>query len=747
MALIISYILVAEGIICLMEAWNALKENIRQYKENRIFAATALCSAGWSVCFGLLIVQQDTYKAYLCRCIGLAFTFSYLTLGIILVGWWTRLGVRKWMAVSLIASTGLIIYPFIIGKDDMSFALTRYGMSYSMTSNMGNQLYTIYSVVIAIISFGMIFSYLFRAEKRRDKMLTYQLLTSQIVLVIGMVFDTVFPVLGIEAFPGSSLAQGITTMIMFRTLCYSNDQRVSMEKMGGYVHELVNMPILLFDEHGMLKVWNKAAADFLGEEFSRQAENAEMSIRISRLFEMEEPAFDMAERKVEIEADCLCREAICRIDATGIFDRFEDLLGYIAVVTDLTEERRRVNELAEAKKDAESANAAKSRFLANMSHEIRTPMHAIIGFAELILRKPVNSEIRGYVEDIRLASHNLLGIINDILDISKLEAGKMEIVEVEYRMSSLLKDLLVVIQPAAARKNLKFYVEPGKGIYEKMYGDKAHIREVLLNILNNAVKYTKEGKVTFRIEQEIVDERNVNLIFEVEDTGVGIKEEDKAGLFVAFAQVDKKVHYGEEGSGLGLAISYEFVQLMGGRVELESEYGKGSLFRIILPQHNVTDELLKQVGEGKDVKDNKAEGRGFTLVGQQVLIVDDNKVNLRVAQGIMKSYGALPDCTDNGMAAVDMCREKKYNIIFMDQMMPVMDGVETMKRIRACDSFYRDKGKIIVLTANALLPEKERLMSEGFDEYLAKPLEINKLEQVLLKLVEPEGIRWESENG
>lgn len=744
MALILSYVLLAEGIICLMEAAEALRENVRQYKENFIFALTAFCSAGWSICFGLVIVQQEEYKAYLCRCFGLAFTFMYLALGIALLGWWMKLKKRTWWIVSSVASTGLLIYPFIIGQDDMVFSLTEYGMSYSMTSTMGNHLYTIYSIVIAIMSFAMIFTYLLHVTKRRDKIFTYLLLGSQIVLVIGMIFDTVFPVLGIEAFPGSSLAQGVTTMIMYRTMRYSNDLRVSMEKMGGYVHELVDTPILLFDELGVLKVWNKATEDFLGGDVIRQCGEEGAITCISQLFNMTEPGFDRAERKIETEAECLCREAICRIDATGIFDKFGDLLGYIAVVTDLTAERQAVYELAEAKREAEEANAAKSRFLANMSHEIRTPMHAIIGFSELVLKMSLDREIRGYVEDIKLASNNLLSIINDILDISKLEAGKMEIVEVEYSMSSLLKDLWVVIYPTAQRKGLKFYTEMGENLYEQMYGDKIHIREVLLNILNNAVKYTKQGKVTFRIYQEIMDEKNVRLIFEVEDTGVGIKEEDKEGLFVAFAQVDKKVHYGEEGSGLGLAIANDYVQLMGGRLELESEYGKGSLFRVILPQQYKSQELLKDVNIGSSGGAEMTKNP-FKLINQEVLVVDDNRVNLRVAQGILKTYGLEIDCVDNGIDALAMCQLKKYDIIFMDQMMPVMDGVETMKRIRDCDAFYREAGKIIVLTANALVQEKERLLAAGFDAYLGKPMEVDKLEQMLVELVPAECIQWEYE--
>ena len=746
MALILSYILLAEGIVCLLEAAEAFREKVRQYKENGIFALTAICSAGWSICFGLLIVQQDAYKAYLCRCIGLAFTFMYLALGIALLGWWMKLKKWRWRTISLVAATGLIIYPFIIGRDDMAFSLTEYGMSYSMTSTIGNHLYTIYSIVISIMSFGMIFSYLRHVTKRRDKIFTYWLLASQIVLVIGMIFDTVFPILGIKAFPGSSLAQGVTTMIMFRTMRYSNDLRVSMEKMGGYVHELVDTPILLFDEFGMLKVWNKATEEFLGADIIKQCREDGSITYISQLFDMSEPGFDRADRKVETEAECLCREAICRIDATGIFDKFGDLLGYIAVVTDLTAERRAVYELAEAKREAESANAAKSRFLANMSHEIRTPMHAIIGFSELILKMPVEREIRGYVEDIKLASNNLLSIINDILDISKLEAGKMEIVEVEYRMSSLLKDLWVVIYPAAQRKDLEYRIELGEKIYERMYGDKAHIREVLLNILNNAVKYTKEGRVIFRIRQEVVEEQKVNLIFEVEDTGVGIKEEDKAGLFVAFAQVDKKVHYGEEGSGLGLAIASDYVQLMGGRLELESEYGKGSLFRVILPQQYEGKELLKNTEIEGNAGKPEDSGNSFHIINREILVVDDNRVNLRVAQGILKTYGLDIDSVDNGIDALSMCLKKKYDIIFMDQMMPVMDGVETMKRIRECDRFYREESKIIALTANALIQEKERLLAEGFDAYLGKPMEVDKLEQMLLEFVPADCIRWEMEN-
>lgn len=743
MALILSYILLAEGIICLMQASAALRENIRRYRENQIFALTAICSAGWSICFGLLIVQTNYEIAYYCRCVGLAFTFLYLALGMTLVGWWTKLKRRTRRIVTAIASTGLLVFPFIIGRDDMSFTLTEYGMAYSMSVGVGNNLYMVYCVVVSVLSFAMIFAYLFRARRRRDRILTYQMLASQLVLVFGMIFDTVFPLLGIQSFPGSSIAQGITAMILFSILRYTNDLGVSMEKMGGYVHELVDMPILLFDDQGMLKIWNKATGDFLGSDIVELCGEEGIISRISQIFDMQEPAFDRRERKIEIETQCLCKDAICRVDATGIFDKYGDLLGYIAVVTDLTAERQTMRELDEAKRNAEEANAAKSRFLANMSHEIRTPMHAIIGFSELILRMPADREIRGYVEDIRLASNNLLGIINDILDISKLEAGKMEIVEVDYNLSALLKDLCVVIDPEARKKGLEFRIETTGEIYERMHGDKLHIREILLNILNNAVKYTKKGKVIFRIRQEVVDERTVTLIFETEDTGVGIKEEDKENLFTAFAQVDKKVHYGEEGSGLGLAITNDYVRLMGGCLELESEYGKGSLFRVKLPQRYEEGEWFKESDIQRKVSREETARSRFTLTDQRVLVVDDNKVNLRVAKGILKTYGVEADVADSGLAAIELCRQKQYQLIFMDQMMPVMDGVETMKHIRECDGYYRENGRIVALTANVLVQEKERLLAEGFDGYLSKPMEVDKLEGLLTELVPAEKIHWE----
>ncbi|MBQ0042072.1 MAG: response regulator [Lachnospiraceae bacterium] len=420
-------------------------------------------------------------------------------------------------------------------------------------------------------------------------------------------------------------------------------------------------------------------------------------------------------------------------------------IGYIIAVKDLTEEFEKNKKLQEMIEKTEAANRSKSAFLANMSHEIRTPMNAIIGLSELMLKIDNLPDVaKEYARDIKISSQGLLAIVNDILDISKIESGKMEIIEDSYYIARMLQDVSLIIRTQVMEKKLDFKVNVDGTIPCKLYGDKVRIRGVLINILNNAVKYTNSGSVTFDISAEKKNDDIVNIIFKVTDTGCGIKAEDLPRLFDSFAQVDQKIHEGVEGTGLGLAIAMGYTRLMGGDITVASEYGKGSTFTIVIPQKVLDSEPMRWSFEGKSTEVSTSIGN-LKVRDTQVLIVDDSRMNLKVASNVMKQYGLITDTATSGAQAIEMCKEKKYEIIFMDQMMPEMDGIEAMGHIRnEIPGYDRDSGcKIVVLTANAINGMREELMAQGFDEYLGKPMNYGQLENVIKRFIPSDRIYYE----
>ncbi|MBO5209753.1 MAG: response regulator [Lachnospiraceae bacterium] len=511
---------------------------------------------------------------------------------------------------------------------------------------------------------------------------------------------------------------------------------------------------------------------------------------------------------------------------------------------------------------AEAANHAKSDFLANMSHEIRTPMNAILGMCELVLNEDLSEEVRENCNNIHLSGKNLLGIINDLLDFSKIEAGKMEIVEDTYQLSSLLNDVINMAMARMGNKGIEFLVDCDPNIPDKLYGDEIRIRQIMVNLLTNAIKFTREGGVLFQIHAR--EERyGINLIIKVTDSGIGIKKENQEKVFSSFSQVDTKKNRAIEGTGLGLPISKKLTQMMGGFIHVESEYGVGTEFTVVIPQKiidptpivEIKDKeklhvlvyirfpkfeysfvgenyrnVIHNMGTGFDLdyklcdtfeeareeleqkeythlfiareeyaenqayfnqfinkmdiavvqnRDNRipvAEGirnvykpfyvlsvgnainrvnvindlaqkninRGrFTAPDAKILVVDDNAMNLKVALGLMKPYRMMVRTADSGQEAIDLMKQQQFDIVFMDHMMPGMDGVETVHKIRSSSNPYFQNVPIVALTANAVNGAREMFLEEGFQDFVAKPIEISALERSLRKFLPRDLIKHE----
>ena len=398
-------------------------------------------------------------------------------------------------------------------------------------------------------------------------------------------------------------------------------------------------------------------------------------------------------------------------------------------------------EAEKAKVIAQQANRAKSDFLANMSHEIRTPINAVLGMDEMILRESTDPQIREYASNIKQAGSMLLSLVNDILDFSKIERGKMDIVPVDYDLGILLGDTIDMIRSRAENKNLQLEINIESSTPVHLHGDEVRIRQIITNILTNAVKYTPEGKVTLTVSGKKVSEKTVQLYVSVKDTGIGIKEEDMAKLFDSFQRVDESRNRNIEGTGLGLSITMCMLNLMGSRLEVESTYGEGSDFYFYLEQEQLDDEVL-----GEDIHkyseklkcEISVSTEQFYAPDAKILVVDDNEMNLKVFLGLLKNHGMQIDTAMSGKQCLARIEKNAYHMIFMDYLMPEMDGVETLRQIRELKTNQSKDAVIIILTANAVSGAREMFLEEGFKDFLSKPIIAEKLEQMIQKYLPEE---------
>ena len=391
-----------------------------------------------------------------------------------------------------------------------------------------------------------------------------------------------------------------------------------------------------------------------------------------------------------------------------------------------------------AANDALVANKIKDEFLANMSHEIRTPLNGILGMNDMIIRDTKEERTKKYAFNIKGAGNTLLSLINDILDLSKIEAGRLELVPREYDVSSVINDVINMTRPKALEKDLEYKVEVSDKLPARLYGDEIRIRQVMLNIINNAVKYTKAGYVHIRFTAK--DERasgKVTLYLKVSDSGIGIKEEDKEKLFESFRRLDEKKNLHIEGTGLGLHITKRLIDMMGGHIDVKSEYGKGSIFRVYMPQGVVGEETIGDFSEAvkRFTKTMEIAGASLYAPDAGLLVVDDNEMNLDVMEGYLRDTKIKADYVLSGQECIEKVKNTEYDLILLDQMMPDMNGEETLRVLK--DELDINI-PVIALTADAVVGAKENYLNMGFDDYVSKPVHYEELEDKLREYIPKE---------
>ena len=515
--------------------------------------------------------------------------------------------------------------------------------------------------------------------------------------------------------------------------------------------------IIAVDNDGRIQYYNEPVAAIYPQFRSFYSAHALLADKVRDL--TKEKAYDVQMQDGQTrqcftpyDIVALIREAVRTGSTLNVADRIytpeeNDLMyqgecyGKLYALVDDTEHYLYMEELEAQKEVADRANEAKTRFLTSMSHEIRTPINAVLGLDEMILREAEEKNIRTYAADIMSAGQTLLSLINDILDLSKVEEGKMEIIPVQYDLSSLINDLVNIIRDRAVKKGLKLTVKADEHIPHILVGDEIRIRQCAMNLLTNAVKYTEAGEVSLEISYKKIEQDRILLRFSVADTGIGMKEEDMEYLFSPYKRIEEKRNRSIEGTGLGMSITRQLLELMGSTLSVKSEYGKGSVFSFEITQEVARWEELGDYSTRFDEMSGESYEYHelFHAHDARILVVDDTEINLTVMQGILKKTGIRIDTAMSGESAIKMAKDVRYDVLFIDHMMPDMDGIETLANIRK-GGMSADT-PAVALTANAISGAREMYLEAGFNEYLSKPVDSARLEKMLMKLLPEDKVK------
>ena len=428
----------------------------------------------------------------------------------------------------------------------------------------------------------------------------------------------------------------------------------------------------------------------------------------------------------------------CRLRFARMKDFSRENPRFVYTVQDISEDMTQllrqeglIQAIEEQNERLQEAEQSKTKFLSNMSHEIRTPINAIMGMNEVILRDCKDESIREYATEVKNASQYLLSLINDILDYSKIDAGKMEIVPVEYNIEDMIHNVTNMVRPKLTLKALDFECKLADNVPRRLFGDEIRISQILINLLANAVKYTKQGKITLTIERDEDENGQVGIRFSVSDTGIGIKPEDMERLFQEYVRLDLVKNRGQEGTGLGLCIVQGLLTQMKSRLRVDSVYGKGSTFWFVLLQK----EVIRTTPVAVDIPKQEQKQEVRDGKSCKVLVVDDTAVNLRIIEALLAPYDLRVYCAKSGKKALAMMQKEQYDLILLDQVMPEMDGVAVLHELRNINEWY-EKVPVVALTANYSLTASEEYISLGFTDYMEKPLVLERLDELLYKYLQ-----------
>lgn len=716
---------------------------------NRKGLALCVCCFAWCTGYGWVLVATSEAMVYSARFLGMFGVYMWITMALSYVlemGYAkkNRLQTNVIMIAMVVISLMITLQAF--RENDISVRTASFGVTFIMNDSIQKVLRYIYIGAILIIGTIILLQWYFTRQLKREKKAGVYFLIALFLFPIGAICDAILPYFGYPVFPSSCFTSFLATSLLFYVTKVNNAFSISMENVSRYVTESVQTPFFVLNSDCEIILMNRSGHNFLGRSIRKavdvncdyffQSESIVLSEELKRRVEAHEKDFS-------IQGECISNHAICNMQFSVVYDRYQECLCMIMLVNDITNEYVTIKKLRASQQAEERANHAKSIFLANMSHEIRTPINTILGMDEMIIRETNESVIREYALNIQNSGKLLMALINDILDFSKIEAGKMEITPDEYELGSMLNDIVNMANARAEDKGLHFYIEADEKIPHRLYGDEMRIRQIITNLVNNSIKYTQKGQVTLRMGWKLVAPSRMNLLIDVIDTGIGIRKEDMDKIFLSFERLDIRKNKSIEGSGLGLSIVSKLLEIMHGKMEIESEYGKGSVFHIAIPQKIIDYDPMgdfKAMYE-RSIQQMKIYQERFTAPDAKVLVVDDNEMNLAVVKGFLKKTKIQLTTAMSGAECLEYLQKEKYDIIFMDHMMPEMDGIETLKKIQEkYGETYQDV-PVIALTANAISGAKEMYLSCGFSDYLAKPIDASMMEAILIKYLPPELIQ------
>ena len=686
----------------------------------------------WSGGYGIMGFTETGEAAAVFRAVGLVGVAGFMMTEALMIAYMVEL--PKWLfrAYAMIFGIFAVVDLYFFIPDQHTFVRLNGRMCYYSTNSFGRMVHNIFLAFVVVTMIAMAILWVHKEKPKRQVYYVRAAILANIAILFSIIPDTILPMLGKPSFPSSAYGMFLTYMITWFWATRFNAFSITVGNLSQYIYESANTAILIFDEYFRLVLANSYGQELLG---IKKIENQ----KLMQLFQGTEAESGrikdgiLRDNKGVAELVSVHGAISCSLNFSLARDFHDDPYCIVCFVYDLTKEKNMLEEVVRA-------NEAKSQFLANMSHEIRTPINGILGMDSVLLKECHDENLREYAKNIQSAGQSLLSIINDILDISKIESGKMEILTIRYQLFSVLNDCYNLTKIKLQNKPVSFIMQINEKLPSWLYGDEVRIRQIINNFLSNAVKYTKEGNITFELDFEEKTDEQILLVITVRDTGIGIKEEDLGKLFESFTRIEEKRNRNIEGTGLGLNLTKNLVNLMGGEVFAESTYGKGSCFTAKIPQKIADAKPMGDFGKRYQqyLSTSDDDKLSFLAPDAKILVVDDVTMNLKVVEGLLKATKIQIDTAVSGSECLECVKTTPYQMIFLDHMMPEMDGLETLEHMKNLADNPNAQTPVIMLTANAIVGAKEEYIEAGFTDYLTKPIRETELLEMILKYLPEE---------
>ena len=686
----------------------------------------------WSGGYGIMGFTETGEAAAVFRAVGLVGVAGFMMTEALMVAYMVEL--PKWLfrAYAMIFGIFAVVDLYFFIPDQHTFVRLNGRMCYYSTNSFGRMVHNIFLAFVVVTMIAMAILWVHKEKPKRQAYYVRVAILANIAILFSIIPDTILPMLGKPSFPSSAYGMFLTYMITWFWATRFNAFSITVGNLSQYIYESANTAILIFDEYFRLVLANPYGQELLG---IKKIENQ----KLMQLFQGTDAESGrikdgiLRDNKGVAELVSVHGAISCSLNFSLARDFHDDPYCIVCFVYDLTKEKNMLEEVVRA-------NEAKSQFLANMSHEIRTPINGILGMDSVLLKECHDENLREYAKNIQSAGQSLLSIINDILDISKIESGKMEILTIRYQLFSVLNDCYNLTKIKLQNKPVSFIMQINEKLPSWLYGDEVRIRQIINNFLSNAVKYTKEGNITFELDFEEKTDEQILLVITVRDTGIGIKEEDLGKLFESFTRIEEKRNRNIEGTGLGLNLTKNLVNLMGGEVFAESTYGKGSCFTAKIPQKIADAKPMGDFGKRYQqyLSTSDDDKLSFLAPDAKILVVDDVTMNLKVVEGLLKATKIQIDTAVSGSECLECVKTTPYQMIFLDHMMPEMDGLETLEHMKNLADNPNAQTPVIMLTANAIVGAKEEYIEAGFTDYLTKPIRETELLEMILKYLPEE---------